>query len=290
MAHDPDAHIELSWSADLTRGTAQRPAVVADGALHQRGQLAAAQRRQGAGPAAAQQPRARRPGCGRRLLLPVAGVTSRGREVPLGDAAARRHRQPGLARGSRPRCLARRHRRGGRLHGARPRSQSSWTGTPGGPASWTATPRRDLEYLDRHLALYRALWDAGVIVDMVGPEADLTGYRLVLVPTLYLSHRRRRRPTSARTSTAAAPPWSPTGAASSTRTTTSGSAAIPAPSATCSGCGRRSSRRCDRVSRCGSREVFSTVPRPTCGPSSLSARRPRVVDLRRRPAARRHPR
>jgi len=32
-----------------------------------------------------------------------------------------------------------------------------------------------------------AVFDAGVVVDMVGPEADLTGYRLVLVPTLYLT-------------------------------------------------------------------------------------------------------
>src|SRR4029078_1963794 len=49
-------------------------------------------------------------------------------------------------------------------------------------------PTSDLEYLDRHLALYRALWDAGVVVDMVGPEADLTGYRLALVHTLDLVH------------------------------------------------------------------------------------------------------
>jgi beta-galactosidase len=31
------------------------------------------------------------------------------------------------------------------------------------------------------------LWDAGVTVDMVRPEGDLSGYSLVLVPTLYLT-------------------------------------------------------------------------------------------------------
>ena len=47
-------------------------------------------------------------------------------------------------------------------------------------------PSVDVRYLDRAQAHYRALWDAGVGVDVVRPDADLGGYRLVIVPTLYL--------------------------------------------------------------------------------------------------------
>lgn len=49
-----------------------------------------------------------------------------------------------------------------------------------------AHPSVELAYLDRAHALYRALWDLGVPVDVVRPSADFTGYRLALVPTLYL--------------------------------------------------------------------------------------------------------
>lgn len=47
-------------------------------------------------------------------------------------------------------------------------------------------PSVDVEYFDRVQSLYRGFWEAGVTVDVVGPDADLTGYRLVLVPSLYL--------------------------------------------------------------------------------------------------------
>ena len=47
-------------------------------------------------------------------------------------------------------------------------------------------PSVDVTYLDRAHALHRALTDAGVGIDVVHPEADLTGYDLVLAPTLYL--------------------------------------------------------------------------------------------------------
>lgn len=43
--------------------------------------------------------------------------------------------------------------------------------------------------LDYHAALrdaHRALWDAGVVVDFAHPEQDLSRYRLVLAPALYL--------------------------------------------------------------------------------------------------------
>ncbi|RAO36291.1 Beta-galactosidase [Micromonospora saelicesensis] len=47
-------------------------------------------------------------------------------------------------------------------------------------------PSVDVTYTDRLKALYDSLWRAGVTADIVHPSADLSGYRLVLVPTLYL--------------------------------------------------------------------------------------------------------
>ena len=57
--------------------------------------------------------------------------------------------------------------------------------------AWWATeldshPSEDVSYGDRIRALYRELWYRGVAVDVVHPSGDLTGYDLVLVPTLYL--------------------------------------------------------------------------------------------------------
>jgi beta-galactosidase len=50
-----------------------------------------------------------------------------------------------------------------------------------------AHPTSDLRYLDQVHAWYGACWRAGVTVDVVEPGADLGGYRVVLVPTLYLA-------------------------------------------------------------------------------------------------------
>jgi beta-galactosidase len=47
-------------------------------------------------------------------------------------------------------------------------------------------PTVDVAYLDRVTAYYRDLWLRGVTVDVVHPSADLSGYRVVIVPTLYL--------------------------------------------------------------------------------------------------------
>jgi beta-galactosidase len=56
-------------------------------------------------------------------------------------------------------------------------------------ARWAAEldshPTQDLVYLDQAHRVYRALWDRGIGVDMVPPEGSLEGYRLVVVPTLY---------------------------------------------------------------------------------------------------------
>jgi beta-galactosidase len=185
MARDPDAHVELSWSADLTRGTARgrpwwlmehstsavnwqpRNVAKAPGQLA-RNSLAHVAR--GADAVCFFQWRASRAGAEKfhSAMLPHAGTDSRvWREVvDLGASLG---------------AIA-------EVAGSQVRAEVAivvdWD------ARWAAEldshPTSDLEYLDRHLAIYRALWDAGVVVDMVGPEADLTGYRLVLVPTLYL--------------------------------------------------------------------------------------------------------
>jgi beta-galactosidase len=48
-------------------------------------------------------------------------------------------------------------------------------------------PSCDLRYLERVAAHYERLWRAHLTVDFVHPEADLAGYRLVVVPSLYLT-------------------------------------------------------------------------------------------------------
>jgi beta-galactosidase len=47
-------------------------------------------------------------------------------------------------------------------------------------------PTCDLDYQERIRAYYEALWHGKVTVDLVPPDADLTGYRLVLAPSLYI--------------------------------------------------------------------------------------------------------
>ncbi len=47
-------------------------------------------------------------------------------------------------------------------------------------------PLSGMSYLDRAHAIYGALWDAGVTVDVRHPSMDLTAYRLVVVPMLHL--------------------------------------------------------------------------------------------------------
>ncbi|MEU4447881.1 beta-galactosidase [Actinosynnema sp. NPDC050801] len=56
--------------------------------------------------------------------------------------------------------------------------------------SWAALdqpahPTADFGYREHVFGYYRALWRAGVTVDFVPPGADLSGYRLAVVPALY---------------------------------------------------------------------------------------------------------
>ncbi len=47
-------------------------------------------------------------------------------------------------------------------------------------------PSSDVTYLDRPHAFYRALWDAGVTVDVRHPDDDLSDYALAIAPTLHI--------------------------------------------------------------------------------------------------------
>ncbi|MCG8926351.1 beta-galactosidase [Lentzea sp. CC55] len=47
-------------------------------------------------------------------------------------------------------------------------------------------PSSELDYHPALRRAHRALWDAGVVADFAHPEADLSRYRLVLAPALYL--------------------------------------------------------------------------------------------------------
>src|SRR3954451_16666663 len=47
-------------------------------------------------------------------------------------------------------------------------------------------PSDEVRYLERVGAFHESLWRAGIITDMVHPEGDLSGYRVVVVPSLYL--------------------------------------------------------------------------------------------------------
>ncbi|MEV6343837.1 beta-galactosidase [Actinoplanes sp. NPDC051851] len=60
-------------------------------------------------------------------------------------------------------------------------SWESWWSAEG-----EARPSQAVEYLDQVHAAHRALRELGVTVDVVSPEADLSGYRLVVVPCLYM--------------------------------------------------------------------------------------------------------
>ncbi|WP_020658458.1 beta-galactosidase [Amycolatopsis benzoatilytica] len=50
-------------------------------------------------------------------------------------------------------------------------------------------PSDDLTQLDAHLAHYAPFFDANITCDVVHPSHDLSGYRLVVVPNLYLMDR-----------------------------------------------------------------------------------------------------
>ncbi|MGN6636592.1 MAG: beta-galactosidase, partial [Oryzihumus sp.] len=61
-----------------------------------------------------------------------------------------------------------------------------WDYQAGWAANGPAMPSSALEYALTGRAVHRVLREQGVTVDVVHPGADLSGYRVVVVPTLYL--------------------------------------------------------------------------------------------------------
>jgi beta-galactosidase len=61
-----------------------------------------------------------------------------------------------------------------------------WDYQAGWAASGPAMPSSELEYADTAHAVHRLLRERGFTCDVVHPSTDLSGYRVVVVPTLYL--------------------------------------------------------------------------------------------------------
>ena len=67
-----------------------------------------------------------------------------------------------------------------------PTSRSSGTGRRGGPSNSTRTPRSTSAISTSCRATYEAFWHLDVTVDFVRPDADLSAYKVVAIPSLYL--------------------------------------------------------------------------------------------------------
>jgi len=185
MVADPDAHVELAFSADLTRGLAGgRPWLLMEhstsavnwqprNAPKRPGQMRRNSLQhvaRGADAVLFFQWRASRAGAEKYHsgLVPHAGTDTRvWREVTELGATLDRIRE---VAGS-----------GTRNDVAMVVDWHAWWG-----AELDSHPTADLRYLDRAHAVYRAMWDRGVGVDLVAAGASLDGYKLVVVPTLYL--------------------------------------------------------------------------------------------------------
>ena len=226
-AERPDSHIELAMSADLTRSLGRRRAVAADGALHQRGQLAA---------------RATSPSA-RASCAATAWPTSPA--APTGCCSSSGGPRASARRSSTRRCC----RTAAPAPGSGARSSSSaptWPASPSCAArgsrptsrcvwdweSWWALeldwrPSVDLAFRERVEAYYEQLWRDHLTVDFVHPEADLDRYPLVVVPEPLPDHAGRGEEPRRATSTAAARCSCRTSPASSTPTTRCTAGGVP---------------------------------------------------------------
>jgi len=76
----------------------------------------------------------------------------------------------------------------GELRGSRVEAEVAvlWDYQAGWAASGPAMPSAELEYSLVGQTIHRLLRDRGITADVVHPGADLTAYRLIVVPTLYL--------------------------------------------------------------------------------------------------------
>ncbi len=185
-AHDPERHIELAFSADLTRGTAQgEPWLLMEHSSSAvnwqhvnrakdpgemvRNSLAHVAR--GADGALFFQWRASRAGAEKfhSALVPHAGTDSLvwRSTVELGRCL----RALAPVKGSRVVSRA-----------ALVFDYSAWWGL-----ELDSHPNNTLSYPDLVLDWYKALWYEGIAVDIVAPDADLSGYSLVVAPNLYIT-------------------------------------------------------------------------------------------------------
>jgi len=183
-AHDPEAHRELAFSADLVRG-------LADGSPWMLMETSTS--------AVNWQPRnvAKRPG---ELLRSAMQHVSRGADAILffqwraSRAGAEKYHSAMVPHaGTESRVWREVVGLGAALTAvaevAGSRSSNRVAMVFDWPAWWAseldAHPSVDVTYLDRAHALHRSLTDRGVGVDFVPPEHDFAGYGVVLVPTLY---------------------------------------------------------------------------------------------------------
>ena len=133
------------------------------------------------------------------------------------------------------------------------------------PSHWAlqarGLPSPHVRHLDVARALHAALWRSGIACDVVAPGADLSAYRLVVVPAVYLLSDAGGRVAAVVCR----------GGGHLVVTFCSGIAdqshrdprwaAIPARSATCSASGSRSSTRCSpRTSRLASASAMAARP------------------------------
>ncbi|MFE7507288.1 beta-galactosidase [Promicromonospora sp. NPDC057488] len=184
-AADPERHVDLAFSADLTRGIAggdpwilmEHSTSAVNWQPRNRAKLpgellrnSLAHVARGADSVMFFQWRQSRAGAEKyhSAMVPHAGRdTDLWRDVvALGDAL----RTLGEVRGSRVRSRA-----------AIVVDWPSWWG-----AELDSHPTQALRYMDQVQAWYGALWRLGVTTDMVSPGADLDGYDLVVLPTTYL--------------------------------------------------------------------------------------------------------
>ncbi|MGW2091513.1 beta-galactosidase [Promicromonospora sukumoe] len=184
-AADPDRHVELAFSADLSRGIAggdpwilmEHSTSAVNWQPRNRAKLPGELLRnslqhvaRGADSVMFFQWRQSRAGAEKyhSAMVPHAGRdTDLWRDVvALGDAL----QALGEVRGSRVRSRA-----------AIVMDWPSWWG-----AELDSHPTQALRYMDQVQAWYGALWRLGVTTDLVPPGADLDGYDLVVLPTTYL--------------------------------------------------------------------------------------------------------
>ena len=184
-AHDPDRHVELAFSADLTRGIAggapwilmehstsavnwqprNRPKAPGEMLRNSLSHVA-----RGADSVMFFQWRQSKAGAEKfhSAMYPHAGRDTDvwRNTVELGDAL----KKLAPVRGSRVRSRA-----------ALVFDYEAWWAS-----ELDSHPTHALRYTEQAMAYYRALWRRGVSVDVVHPSHDLSGYDLVVVPTLYL--------------------------------------------------------------------------------------------------------